>query len=261
MAARSSAFAIAWRPGISAGSSRRSPLSSPTSRTTGSTKAAAGQTGGSGSAPCRTTSIPDGSPREISRDGGAIYRVAPDGRTTQLTPREFGIVNTLAWTTDGRLLSADTMRNEISPMTSATGRSSKSACSLRAWNAVSPDGSCLDAQDGLWNCRVAGGSCLARFRPDGSLDRLAELACSWPTGCAFGGPDFAKLYVTSARFTMTAEHIAANPQEGALFALMSGFAVGRSIASDSARVPRRARVIAPCPRPSGSHRARRTAAT
>ena len=56
---------------------------------------------------------PDGSPKEISRNSGAIYRVAPDGRTTQMTPREFGIVNTLAWTTDGRLLSADTVRNEI----------------------------------------------------------------------------------------------------------------------------------------------------
>jgi sugar lactone lactonase YvrE len=60
---------------------------------------------------------------------------------------------------------------------------------------------------------------VARFRTDGSLDRLAELPCSWPTSCAFGGPNFATLFVTSARFTMSKDHLAANPQEGALFAL------------------------------------------
>jgi sugar lactone lactonase YvrE len=36
------------------------------------------------------------------------------------------------------------------------------------------------------------------------------------------GPDFATLYVTSARFMMTAEHIGAYPEEGALFALEVG---------------------------------------
>jgi sugar lactone lactonase YvrE len=49
-----------------------------------------------------------------------------------------------------------------------------------------------------------------------------ELPCSWPTSCAFGEPDFATLYVTSARFTMTAEHILAHPEEGGVFALDVG---------------------------------------
>jgi sugar lactone lactonase YvrE len=166
---------------------------------------------------------PDGSPKDISRSSGAIYRVAPDGRTTQLTPREFGITNTLAWTTDGRLLSADTTRNEIYAYDVRDGALFEKRLFASGLERGAPDGSCLDAQDGLWNCRVVGGSCLARFRSDGSLDRLVELSCSWPTSCAFGGADFARLYVTSARFTMTAEHIAANPQEGALFALDVAF--------------------------------------
>jgi sugar lactone lactonase YvrE len=48
---------------------------------------------------------------------------------------------------------------------------------------------------------------------------VVDLPCSWPTSCTFGGPDLATLYITSARFTMTAAHLADNPQEGGLFAL------------------------------------------
>jgi SMP-30/Gluconolactonase/LRE-like region len=56
---------------------------------------------------------PDGSPKAMSRSSGAIYRVNHDGYVSQLTPREFGITNTMAWTTDGRFLTADTRLNEI----------------------------------------------------------------------------------------------------------------------------------------------------
>lgn len=42
------------------------------------------------------------------------------------------------------------------------------------------------------------------------------------SGCAFGGADLDTLFVTSARFTMSAEHLAAYPFEGGLFALRPG---------------------------------------
>ena len=41
-------------------------------------------------------------------------------------------------------------------------------------------------------------------------------------GCAFGGPDLATLYITSARFTLSGDHLAAHPHEGGLFALDVG---------------------------------------
>ena len=80
----------------------------------------------------------------------------------------------------------------------------------------------MDADGYIWNCRVVGGSCLARIAPDGTLDRIVELPCSWPTSCAFGGEDLDTLFVTSARFTMSAEHLQANPHEGGLFAIRPG---------------------------------------
>jgi sugar lactone lactonase YvrE len=165
---------------------------------------------------------PDGAPKAMTRDTGAIYRVDLDGHVSQLTPREFGIANTIAWTDGGLFLTADTLRNEIYAYTLLSGKLTNKRVLAPPLDRGAPDGSCLDAEGFLWNCRVGGGACVARFRPDGGLDRLVELPCTWPTSCAFGGPGFATLYVTSARFTMTEDHLAAHPEEGALFAIEVG---------------------------------------
>jgi sugar lactone lactonase YvrE len=165
---------------------------------------------------------PDGSPKEMTRDSGALYRVEPDGKVIQLTLREFGITNTMAWTADGRFLTADTARNMIYAYDLVGGAlKNKHALAAKVDRGV-PDGSCLDTHGRLWNCRVGGGACVACFRADGSLERLVDLPCSWPTSCTFGGAGFATLFVTSARFTMSREHLATHPGEGAVFALSVG---------------------------------------
>ena len=84
-----------------------------------------------------------------------------------------------------------------------------------------PDGSCLDAEGYLWNCRVAGGASVVRFAPDGRVDREIPLPCSSPTSCAFGGPDFATLFITSATFGME-QHQLEGGKQGGLFALDVG---------------------------------------
>ena len=163
-----------------------------------------------------------GEPKEITAHTGAFWRVAPNGEILRLTPSEYGIANTLVWTRDGRLLAADTLANAIYQFDHRPeGLSERRVFSSGLQRGV-PDGSAIDAEGFLWNCRVAGGSCLARYAPEGTLDRLIELPCSWPTSCAFGGPDFATLFVTSARLTLTPDHLAAHPQEGGLFAIELG---------------------------------------
>jgi sugar lactone lactonase YvrE len=159
---------------------------------------------------------PDGSPKDMTRDSGAIDRVRYG------PPREFGIANTMAWTGDGRFLTADTLRNEIYAYDLRDGALINKRLFAAGLDRGAPDGSRLDADGRLWNCRAGGGACVACFRPDGSLDRLVEPPCAWPTSCAFGGVNFATPFVTSARFTMTAEHVAAHPEEGGLFAIEVG---------------------------------------
>jgi len=166
----------------------------------------------------------DDAPVDITEDAGRIYRVDSKGEVIQLSDDRFGITNTMVWTADGRFVTADTMKNVL--YSYRWDRSRQRLHDRRPFfekfERGLPDGSCMDAQGYVWNCRVVGGSCLARVAPDGSLDRVVDLPCSWPTSCAFGGEDLDTLFVTSARFTMGAQHLAANPVEGGLFALRPG---------------------------------------
>jgi sugar lactone lactonase YvrE len=167
---------------------------------------------------------PDDEPVDIPDDAGRLWRVDPSGHVTLLADDRFGITNTCVWLADGRFITADTMRNEF--YSYRWDRQRQRLDDRRIFFAGFPrgfpDGSCIDAEGYIWNCRVAGGNSRARIAPDGSLDRVVELPCSWPTSCAFGGEALDTLYVTSARFTMSAAHLAANPQEGALFAVKPG---------------------------------------
>jgi len=84
-----------------------------------------------------------------------------------------------------------------------------------------PDGSSVDAEGFIWNA-VFDGSCLLRYAPDGRVNRIVQLPVSRPTACAFGGADLATLYVTTARFRLTPERLAAELLAGGLLALDVG---------------------------------------
>ncbi len=85
-----------------------------------------------------------------------------------------------------------------------------------------PEGSCVDEEWYVWNCRVVGGACVVRICPNGEVDRVVELPCTWPTSCAFAGPNLNRLFITSARFSMNSAHLEANPHEGGLFSIDVG---------------------------------------
>ena len=163
----------------------------------------------------------DDTPVDLTEDAGRIYRYAPDGTFAAVSEDRFGITNTFVWPAARRFITADTTKNalyayDVDP---GSGYLSGRRTLLKGWPRGLPDGSCLDAEGNIWTARVVGGACLTRMTPEGDVVDVVELPCSWPTSCAFGGPDLATLYVTSARFMMSDEHLAANPQEGGLFAV------------------------------------------
>ena len=79
-----------------------------------------------------------------------------------------------------------------------------------------PDGATVDADGNLWSVLVRAGA-LARFAPDGRLDRSIELPVRHPTSVAFGGPDLTVLYVTSISKSTNLSD--SGPDAGGLFAI------------------------------------------
>lgn len=160
----------------------------------------------------------DDSAVDITEDTGRLYRVSFDGQVKTLAEEHYGITNTMVWI-DGLFVTADSTKNAL--YTYQHDGDKQKLTNRRPllvdYPRGLPDGSCVDSEGYIWNCRVVGGGCLVRIDINGIIDRVVELPCSWPTSCTFGGPDLTDIYVTSARFTMSDEHLAANPQEGGLY--------------------------------------------
>ena len=76
-----------------------------------------------------------------------------------------------------------------------------------------PDGSTVDAEGYLWNCRYYGG-CIVRVAPDGIVDRVVEMPVKNITTCTFGGPQLTTLFVTTASSQVPGERLG-----GGLFAM------------------------------------------
>jgi sugar lactone lactonase YvrE len=142
---------------------------------------------------------PDGSPGKVGGTDGVLVRVDPDGKVTTWK-RDIGISNTMGWSPDGtRFYSADTPRNEmyVYDYNAADGSISNERPFFTGFERGRPDGSVVDSEGYLWNCRY-GGHSIVRVAPDGSIDRVIEMPASNITTCTFGGPQLTTLYVTTA---------------------------------------------------------------
>lgn len=148
---------------------------------------------------------PDGSAAAAGGRDGVLCRLDPDGTTSQWCC-DVGIANTLAWSPDGRCFYfADTLENIVwvHDYDPATGAISNRRNFLQGFPRGLPDGSCVDAEGYLWNCRFFG-SCLVRIAPDGEIDRVVEMPVQNITTCTFGSSDRKTLFVTTARIETTA---------------------------------------------------------
>jgi L-arabinonolactonase len=84
-----------------------------------------------------------------------------------------------------------------------------------------PDGSCVDAEGGVWNAEWDGGQVI-RIAPDGTISHRIALPVPKATCCAFGGPDLGTLYITTSRLGMSKADVARAPLSGGLFAATPG---------------------------------------
>ena len=141
----------------------------------------------------------DGEPGQDGGEDGVLYRVDRTGASLECR-RGLGISNTLLWSPERtRFYFGDTLKNCIwsYEYDLATGNIASEQPFFEGFARGLPDGSAMDTDGYVWNCRYNGG-CIVRVAPDGSIDRVIEMPVSRPTNCTFGGPGGNVLYVTSA---------------------------------------------------------------
>jgi L-arabinonolactonase len=84
-----------------------------------------------------------------------------------------------------------------------------------------PDGSCVDAEGGVWNAEWDGGQVI-RVAPNGTVSHRIALPVPKATCCTFGGPDLGTLFITTSRLGMTDQDISKAPLSGGLFGVRPG---------------------------------------
>jgi sugar lactone lactonase YvrE len=150
---------------------------------------------------------------------GALYRTDPDGRTHKVL-EGIHIANTVSCSPDGATLyfADSTLRTmwafPIRPDGSLGPR--RDFIDTRG-EAGAPDGSAVDAEGFVWNAQW-GASRIVRYAPDGRIDRIVAFPVAQVSSCAFGGPELATLYVTTAWEHLDAAARATQPLAGNLFA-------------------------------------------
>jgi len=163
----------------------------------------------------------DGSEGEAGGEDGVLYRIDPNGRAT-IFRRGIGIANTVAWSPDGRLFYfGDSLANviRIYDYNLHTGDVENERPFFEGFSRGVPDGSTVDAEGHLWNCRFYG-ACVVRVAPNGNIDRVIEMPVENITTCTFGGRDLKTLYITTASL----EAPASDRLAGGLFAVQSAVA-------------------------------------
>jgi sugar lactone lactonase YvrE len=135
-----------------------------------------------------------------SPGAGTLYRLEPD---LEVTPVLSGvsISNGIGWSPDESLMyyvdspthSVDVF--DYDPASGAIGN--RRALASPGGGAVVPDGLTVDSGGDIW-VALWGGSALLRYGHDGRLKQTLEVPAAHVTNCAFGGPDLATLYITTA---------------------------------------------------------------
>ena len=157
-----------------------------------------------------------GEANEAVAGKGELYRVSRNA-APKLFRDGLGISNTVCWSPDNRTFYfGDTMKNTIwaYDYDAESGSIAGERPFFTGFSRGHPDGSAVDSEGYLWNCRF-GGRCIVRVAPDGAIDRVIEMPVRNITTCAFGGSDLRTLYITTASIlTDPSDRLA-----GSLFAL------------------------------------------
>ena len=163
---------------------------------------------------------------DFSPRSAALYRVEPGWSFEQIA-RDVTQSNGIAWSPDGSrmyFIDSATQGVDVFDYDARTG----SAGNRRRLVTIDPahgipDGMTADDEGNLW-VACFGGAAVRCFSPAG--EQLGEILfpVSQVTSCAFGGPNLADLYVTSAAYRLSPDQLKRQPHAGATFVCRPGAA-------------------------------------
>ena len=157
----------------------------------------------------------DGNGTPIKENIGKLYKVDTNKKIS-IIEEGLGIPNTFVWSPDNRhFYFTDTLKGVIHnyDFELETGELSNKK-DFATFNRGHPDGSTIDTDGCVWNCRW-GGSCIVRFTPYGKVDQIIEMPVQNITNCIFGGNDMKTLFITTA----SNDEENKNDLDGSLFAI------------------------------------------
>lgn len=158
-------------------------------------------------------------------DVANLWRLDPDGSVHHVLS---GVTNSngLTWSLDQRTfyyIDTGTRRVDAFDYNIDTGQIANRRTIVSVPEELGkPDGMTIDAEGMLW-VALWGGGCVVRWNPtDGALLQRISIPASQTTTCAFGGPDLADLYITSARQNLEEDGLASQPHAGGVFRIRPG---------------------------------------
>ena len=136
-----------------------------------------------------------------SPGAGTLYRLGPDHDVTPILAG-VSVSNGIGWSLDeSRMYYVDspTRGVDVFDYDAASGSigNRRLFASIGGGERVIPDGLAVDADGCVW-VALWGGAALVRYRHDGRPIQTIEIPAAHVTSCAFGGPDLATLYITTA---------------------------------------------------------------
>jgi sugar lactone lactonase YvrE len=156
---------------------------------------------------------------------GALYRLdGASGASGALAATKvldgITVANGIDWTPDGRhMYYVDSPSQQVDvfdfDVDTGTPRNRSAFVTIPAAEGL-PDGLVVDADGGVW-VALFGAGVLRRYSPSGRVDQEIRLPVTLVTSAAFGGPDLADLYITTARHRLTEQQRERQPQAGSLF--------------------------------------------
>ena len=161
---------------------------------------------------------------------GALYRLNRD-LSVDVLARDLMIVNGPCFSPDGATFYfADSLRHAIyrcayDPATGSLGERHV-LVDTKPYGSI-PDGATVDADGFLWVALLETAQ-IARFAPDGRLDRLVQVPVRYPTSVMFGGATLDMLFVTSISHSLSGRFIDRTPNGGAVIAITGLGARGMS---------------------------------